>query len=121
MSHFTIQKDRCVFGEDHLLSDIQFLTTEKLLVSSEDHIKLYNVEDLSKAPQLQARFILPVSSLYFDFDFSSVFHSTSSCGHLAGPDEQWIWITSPPDQVICLKNAFSFFCHRWSAVFHGYS
>ncbi|KAG2148775.1 hypothetical protein DEU56DRAFT_80124 [Suillus clintonianus] len=89
-------------GEGDGASEIRFVTTEKLLVlTSRGHIELYNVEDLSKAPQLQAGFTLPVSfGAYCHFQFPSVFHSVSSCARLTPKEDYWIWTTNPGDRVI---------------------
>ncbi|KAG0700345.1 hypothetical protein DFH29DRAFT_932677 [Suillus ampliporus] len=92
--------DICVMGEGNELYDIHFLTNEKLLgLTSDGHIELYDVEDLSKAPQLQARFILPVHTELGAFRHPSVFHSAASCAHLKTHDH-WIWTTNPADRVI---------------------
>ncbi|KAG0700326.1 hypothetical protein DFH29DRAFT_637304 [Suillus ampliporus] len=94
-------QDVCVMGEGNELYDIRFLTEEKLLaLSSDGHIELYNVEDPSKAPQLQARFILPVHTELGAFRHPSIFHSAASCAHLKTPGDHWIWTTDPADRVI---------------------
>ncbi|KAG0700087.1 hypothetical protein DFH29DRAFT_651373 [Suillus ampliporus] len=100
--------DICVIGEDYVFVDICFLTKEKLLaLTSRGHIELYDVEDLSKAPQLQARFTLPICTPHnFRFQYPSVFHGASSCAHLVAPDERWIWTTNPADRVICVTDPF---------------
>ncbi|OAX31178.1 hypothetical protein K503DRAFT_870733 [Rhizopogon vinicolor AM-OR11-026] len=91
-------------GEGYSLFEIRFLTNEKLLsLTSHCCIENYNVEDLSNAPQLQARFRMPLISTQLRFRYPSVFHSTSSCTRLAAPDERWIWTTNPEDRVICVK------------------
>ncbi|KAG0708195.1 hypothetical protein DFH29DRAFT_871108 [Suillus ampliporus] len=41
------------------------------------HIELYDVENLSKAPQLQATFTLPFRTSSFTYRYPSVFHSAS--------------------------------------------
>ncbi|KAG2344394.1 hypothetical protein BDR05DRAFT_989245 [Suillus weaverae] len=33
-----------------------------------------------------------------------VFHSASSCVHLATPDNYWIWTTNPANRVLCLSD-----------------
>ncbi|KAG2124222.1 hypothetical protein DEU56DRAFT_597566 [Suillus clintonianus] len=94
-----------VFGEDRELSDMRFLTPEKLLILLREphpNIELYNVEDLSKAPQLQASFSLPIDS-YSYFQFRSVSHSALSCARFAATDEHWVWTTNPADRVITVK------------------
>ncbi|KAG1748404.1 uncharacterized protein EDB91DRAFT_878106 [Suillus paluster] len=99
--------DVCVVGKGNELSDVNFFTKEKVLaLSSDGHIELYDVEDLSKAPQLQARFILPVHTELGVFHHPSVFHSAASCAHLAIPDDNWIWTTNPADRVISVVWAF---------------
>ncbi|KAG1752472.1 uncharacterized protein EDB91DRAFT_1077859 [Suillus paluster] len=51
----------CVIFQGNELNDICFLTKEKILsLSTDGHIELYDIEDLSKIPRLQARSILPV-------------------------------------------------------------
>jgi hypothetical protein len=100
-----VEKDICVFGERYDLRDIRFLTQEKILcLTSRADIELYNVEDLSKAPQLQARFALPVTPDALWFEYPSVFHSAASCARLL-EDEQWIWTTNPADRVISVRTA----------------
>ncbi|KAG1737986.1 hypothetical protein EDB19DRAFT_2039748 [Suillus lakei] len=75
--------DLCAIG-DGALEDIRFLTREKLLaLSSNGHVELYHIEDLSKAPQLHARFMLPIHGAEGIFDHPSTFHSAASC---ARPD-----------------------------------
>ncbi|KAG0696613.1 hypothetical protein DFH29DRAFT_193333 [Suillus ampliporus] len=97
--------DICVIGKDLFLVELCFLTPEKLLaLTSESLIELYDVEDLSKAPQLQARFMMPIRTLGFRFQYPSVYHSASSCAHLRAPDEHWIWTTNPEDRVICVTD-----------------
>ncbi|KAG0703934.1 hypothetical protein DFH29DRAFT_1078690 [Suillus ampliporus] len=79
---------------------------EKLLILlPQGHIELYDVEDLSKAPLLQASFVLPVpvNAHRFRFQFPSVSHSPSSCARLALTYEHWIWTTNPADRVICVE------------------
>ncbi|KAG2142969.1 hypothetical protein DEU56DRAFT_900305 [Suillus clintonianus] len=95
--------DICAIGNGNQLHDFRFLTKEKLLVLSSDNtIELYNIEDLSIAPQLQARFMLPIHyhQMLGGFFHSLVFHNTGSHAHLAAPDNHWIWTTHPADQVI---------------------
>ncbi|KAG1749655.1 uncharacterized protein EDB91DRAFT_757242 [Suillus paluster] len=94
-----------VVGEGCRFLEIFFLTKEKLLaLTTRGHIELYDVEDLSKAPQLQARFALPFYTPHFAFRYPSVFHSASSCAHLVAPDERWIWTTNPADRVMCMSD-----------------
>ncbi|KAG0701567.1 hypothetical protein DFH29DRAFT_1050175 [Suillus ampliporus] len=71
------------------------------------HIELYNVEDLSKAPQLQASFVLSYAEECV-FRFLSVFHSTSSCAPLAPTCEWWIWTNNPADRVIYVQADFPY-------------
>ncbi|KAG0693283.1 hypothetical protein DFH29DRAFT_406880 [Suillus ampliporus] len=100
-------QDIGVLGEGHELLDVRFLTKEKLLtLSSDGHIELYNVEDLSKAPRLQARFILPVHRKLGAFRYPSVFHSAASCARLTAPDDHWMWTTNPADRVISVMWGF---------------
>ncbi|KAJ8586780.1 hypothetical protein M405DRAFT_822756 [Rhizopogon salebrosus TDB-379] len=81
--------DICVLDDGYFLNDIRFLTKEKLLcLTSHTVIELYNVEDLSEAPQLEARFTLPVSSQTLRFEYPSTFHSAASCARVVEPDEQ---------------------------------
>jgi hypothetical protein len=97
------EKDICGLDDDYFLNDIRFLTKEKLLcLTSHTVIELYNVEDLSEAPQLEARFALPVSSQTLRFEYPSIFHSAASCARVVEPDEQWIWTTAPADRVISI-------------------
>ena len=99
---WSVSKDVYVLDDDYTLFDIRFLTKEKLLaVTSRSHIELYNVDNLSTAPQLQARFILPVTPQSLFLAFPSVYHSTWSCAHFAAQDERWIWTTISADRVIC--------------------
>ncbi|KAG2360656.1 hypothetical protein BDR07DRAFT_1610643 [Suillus spraguei] len=100
--------DICVVGEGHRsLAEIRFLTREKLLTfTTHGHIELYDVEDLSKTPQLQARFTLPYTDNmdFYNIGYSPVFHSASNCAHLATSDNHWIWTTNPADRVLCLSD-----------------
>ncbi|KAG0701569.1 hypothetical protein DFH29DRAFT_1050180 [Suillus ampliporus] len=66
--------------------------------------ELYNVEDLSKPPQLHASFALSVSGDIGQFQFPSMFHSASSCAGLTG--KHWIWTTNPADRVISVVTGF---------------
>jgi hypothetical protein len=91
-------------GIGYILVEIRFLTEEKLLALTSCYcIELYDVGNLSTIPQLQARFMLPVVPQTLSLEYPSVFHSTSTCEHLAAPDERWIWTTIPADRVICLR------------------
>jgi hypothetical protein len=104
--YLIVQKEISVIGggyDSPELSDLRFLTKEKLLALTHGHIELYNVERVPKAPVLQARFMLPVN--YLRFRYPSVFHSTSTCARTAA-NEHWIWTTSPADQVISVESAF---------------
>ncbi|KAG2113958.1 hypothetical protein DEU56DRAFT_933931 [Suillus clintonianus] len=98
--------DLCAIGHGYAFSDIRFLAKEKLIALSKDgQIHLYNIEDASKAPQLQAKFMLPVNDITFNgfyggFDHPSIFHSATSCAGLAAPDDHWIWTKNPADRVI---------------------
>ncbi|KAG1818665.1 uncharacterized protein BJ212DRAFT_1497621 [Suillus subaureus] len=108
-STFPYIKDICVVGEGYRsFSEIRFLTKEKLLAfTSYGHIEPYDVEDLSKAPRLQARFTLPYNSSnmhLYGIQYPPVLHSASSCAHLATPDNHWIWTTNTADRVLCLSN-----------------
>ncbi|OJA18340.1 hypothetical protein AZE42_06207 [Rhizopogon vesiculosus] len=95
--------DKFMLGESYDLVEIRFLTEEKLLaLTTRAEIELYNVEDLSKAPQLQARFMLPVIPQSLLLRYPSVFHSTPSCARLTAPGDRWIWTTNPADRVICV-------------------
>ncbi|KAG1717273.1 hypothetical protein EDB19DRAFT_2033029 [Suillus lakei] len=99
--------DLCAIGDGELL-DIRFLTREKLLaLSSNGHMELYHIEDLSKAPQLHARFLLPIHGAEGAFDHPSTFHSAASCARLALPEDDWIWTTNPSDRVISVMNSHS--------------
>jgi len=99
--------DIYLLDDGYTLSETRFLTKEKLLaLTSRCQIELYDVENLSKAPQLQARFMVPVTPQFLSLEYPSVFHSTSSCAHLAAPDEHWIWTTIPADRVICLETYY---------------
>ncbi|KAG1841913.1 hypothetical protein DFJ58DRAFT_856105 [Suillus subalutaceus] len=105
--HESVQADDiCVVGEGyHGFAEIRFLTKEKLLAFTRDgEIELYDVEDLSKAPRLQARFILPYSHHLYEIQYPPVLHSASSCAHLATPNNHWIWTTNPADRVLCLSS-----------------
>ncbi|KAG1741854.1 uncharacterized protein EDB91DRAFT_317384 [Suillus paluster] len=64
-----------VAGEGPCFRDICFLTMEKLLALSRGHMELYDVKDLTKAPQLQARFTLPVNAFDFCSRYPSILHS----------------------------------------------
>ncbi|OAX40600.1 hypothetical protein K503DRAFT_597169 [Rhizopogon vinicolor AM-OR11-026] len=91
-------------GNGYILIEIRFLTEEKLLALTSCYcIELYDVGNLSTIPQLQARFMLPVVPQTLSLEYPSVFHGTSTCEHLAAPDERWIWTTIPADRVICLR------------------
>jgi hypothetical protein len=107
ISDLSIEKDVCVFGDgfDPGFHDVRFLTKEKLLALTPDgHIELYDIEDLSEAPQLKARFMLPI--VYPErFHYPSVFHSASACAHLNAPDDNWIWTTNPADRVISVMTS----------------
>ncbi|KAG1729965.1 uncharacterized protein EDB91DRAFT_1227796 [Suillus paluster] len=93
--------DVYVTSEGYGLCDIRFLTKEKLLALSTDgHIHLYDIEDLSKTPRLQARFILPVHKDSGTFVLPEVYHSAQGCARLKSPDDTWIWTTNPADRVI---------------------
>ncbi|OJA18339.1 hypothetical protein AZE42_06206 [Rhizopogon vesiculosus] len=94
-------------GEEYSLLEIRFLSNEKLLaITSRCCIEEYNVEDLSSAPQFQARFRMPVIGLQnLWFPHPPVFHSTSSCARLAAPGERWIWTTNPEDRIICVMTS----------------
>jgi hypothetical protein len=82
---------------------MRFLVKEKVLALTEcSGIELYDIEDLSKAPQLQARFMLPIDSIDFKFQYPSVFHDALGCAHLLAPDERWIWAINPADRIICV-------------------
>ncbi|KAG1734740.1 uncharacterized protein EDB91DRAFT_1250857 [Suillus paluster] len=59
--------DTCVSDESYDLVDVRFLTEEKLLTLTPRGQGLYNVEDLSKAPQLQARFMMPIIGPIWSF------------------------------------------------------
>ncbi|KAG2068463.1 hypothetical protein BDR04DRAFT_1232783 [Suillus decipiens] len=107
--HEGVQADdiRVVGEGHHSLAEIRFLTKEKLLTfTRHNHIELYDVEDLSKAPQLQARFALPCigNMSFYDIRYPPVFHSASSCAYLATSDSHWIWTTNPADRVLCLSD-----------------
>ena len=55
-----VSKRTCVLGERHDLLEIRFLIRERLpTLTSRTKIERYDVEDLSNAPSLQAKFILP--------------------------------------------------------------
>jgi hypothetical protein len=85
---------------DSGLQDIRFFTREMLLaITFNGDIELYSVKDLSEAPRLQARFVMPFISAPV-FRYPSVFHSSSSCARPTAPDEHWIWATNPADRVI---------------------
>ncbi|KAG1737983.1 hypothetical protein EDB19DRAFT_2025492 [Suillus lakei] len=95
--------DLCAIGDGELL-DVRFLTREKLLaLSSDGHVELYHIEDLSQAPQLHARFLLPIYGTEGAFDHPSTFHSAASCARLALPEDDWIWTTNPADRVISVE------------------
>ena len=79
---------------------MRFLTkdSEKLLHNFIVGWSMYDVEDLSKVPQLQAIFqvMLPArpvvrfagTSSYFDFP--AVFHTPTSCARFSTPDDHLI-------------------------------
>ncbi|KAG2127319.1 hypothetical protein BD769DRAFT_763307 [Suillus cothurnatus] len=93
----------CAVGEGQGFIKMRFLVKEKLLALTEcSGIELYDIEDLSKAPQLQARFMLPIHLIDFEFQYPSVFHDALGCAHLMAPDERWIWATNPADRIICV-------------------
>lgn len=83
------------------------------------HIELYDVEDLSKAPQLRARFTLPYNMSLCNLQYPPVFHSASSCAHLATPDNHWIWTINLADRVLCLTawRYRSAYCYNSSPFF----
>ena len=75
---------------------------------------IYDVEVLSKVPQLQAilQVMLPArpvvgfagTSIYFYFP--AVFHTPTTCARLSTPDDHLIWTTNPADRVICVHAVF---------------
>ncbi|KAG1737975.1 hypothetical protein EDB19DRAFT_2039741 [Suillus lakei] len=99
--------DLCAISDGYELLDIRFITKEKLLaLSSDGHVELYHTEGLSKAPQLHARFMLPIHGAEGTFDHPSTFHSAASCARLSLPEDDWIWTTNPADRVISVTWGF---------------
>jgi len=62
-----------------------FLPMKQLLVlTSDSHIELYNIRDLSKAPQLQLRFMMPLPSqqeIVISFGFPQCFNLAQVSPH----------------------------------------
>jgi hypothetical protein len=74
----------CSEIQEALGCTICVLLLRRLLALLPGHIKLYGVEDLSMAPQLQARFALPVIGK-IHFKSPSAFYSAAICARLATP------------------------------------
>jgi hypothetical protein len=64
--HLALQKDICAVGEGRGFTNIRFLVKEKLLALTElSGIELYDIEDLSKAPQLQFSIMLRAVHIFW--------------------------------------------------------
>jgi len=73
-------------------SDVCFLENDRILIVT-DHLELFSIEDLSKAPQLLACFLLPI----FVTNIAIVYNPRPRM-----QAQRMTWIADPKDQVISI-------------------
>lgn len=86
----------CFFNGEADLIDFCFLGNNRLLVASES-LKLYSIEDMSRAPQLLACFLLPTTPL-----FTPDILKTEPQMHA-----QQMYTSNPEHQLLCITYSIS--------------
>ncbi|OJA20619.1 hypothetical protein AZE42_12418 [Rhizopogon vesiculosus] len=82
-------------------NDFCFLGSDRLLIARHD-LKLYSIEDMSQAPQLLARFLLPLSA----FNIPCCLHTDDSIARSSAQQmqiQQTMQTSDPKHRIICLS------------------
>ncbi|OJA12069.1 hypothetical protein AZE42_02170 [Rhizopogon vesiculosus] len=90
--------DETVDMETDDSNDFCFLGSDRLLVLRND-LKLYSIEDVSQAPQLLARFLLPLSPINIFYTDDSIARSSAQQMQI----QQTMQTSDPQHRIICLS------------------